>query len=202
MHIKCYFYVSMTKKEKIENIARELFLKHGFKKVTIDEICKKAHVSRKTYYTFYENKIALVLFVIDDISSDTIRKFKMVIEGEGSFAEKMEQSLELKYQFSKTITMEFVADFFDPGATDILEYWQKMMLESMSLLMGFLKEGQRTGEMNPDLNLDYVMWYFQKLSEIIKSPEITRMFPNAEEMVKQISKTMIYGIMPIRANNE
>jgi len=192
----------MTKKEKIENIARELFLKHGFKKVTIDEICKKAHVSRKTYYTFYENKIALVLFVIDDISSDTIRKFKMVIEGEGSFAEKMEQSLELKYQFSKTITMEFVADFFDPGATDILEYWQKMMLESMSLLMGFLKEGQRTGEMNPDLNLDYVMWYFQKLSEIIKSPEITRMFPNAEEMVKQISKTMIYGIMPIRANNE
>jgi len=202
LHIKCYFYVSMTKKEKIENIARELFLKHGFKKVTIDEICKKAHVSRKTYYTFYENKIALVLFVIDDISSDTIRKFKMVIEGEGSFAEKMEQSLELKYQFSKTITMEFVADFFDPGATDILEYWQKMMLESMSLLMGFLKEGQRTGEMNPDLNLDYVMWYFQKLSEIIKSPEITRMFPNAEEMVKQISKTMIYGIMPIRANNE
>lgn len=202
MHIQCYFYVSMTKKEKIENIARELFLKHGFKKVTIDEICKKAHVSRKTYYTFYENKIALVLFVIDDISSDTIRKFKMVIEGEGSFAEKMEQSLELKYQFSKTITMEFVADFFDPGATDILEYWQKMMLESMSLLMGFLKEGQRTGEMNPDLNLDYVMWYFQKLSEIIKSPEITRMFPNAEEMVKQISKTMIYGIMPIRANNE
>lgn len=192
----------MTKKEKIENIARELFLKHGFKKVTIDEICKKAHVSRKTYYTFYENKIALVLFVIDDISSETIRKFKTVIEGEGSFAEKMEQSLELKYQFSKTITMEFVADFFDPGAAEILEYWKKMMLESMSLLMEFLKEGQRTGEMNPDLNLDYVMWYFQKLSEIIKSPEISGMFPNAEEMVKQISKTMIYGIMPIRANNE
>lgn len=192
----------MTKKEKIEYVARELFLKHGFKKVTIDEICKKAHVSRKTYYTFYDNKIALVLFVINDISSDTIRKFKTVIEGEGTFAEKMEQALELKYEFSKTITMEFVADFFDPGAVEILEYWQKMMLESMSLLTEFLKEGQRTGEMNPDLNLDYVMWYFQKLSEVIKSPEIAGMFANAEEMTKQISKTMIYGIMPIRANNE
>lgn len=189
----------MTKKEKIENIARELFLKHGFKKVTIDEICKKAHVSRKTYYTFYENKIALVMFVIDDISSDTIRKFKTVIEGEGTFAEKMEQSLELKYQFSKTITMEFVADFFDPGATEILEYWQKMMLQSMNLLTEFLKEGQRTGEMNPDLNLNYVMWYFQKISEVIKSPEIAGMFANPEEMVKQVSKTMIYGIMPINS---
>lgn len=192
----------MTKKEKIEYIAKELFLKHGFKKVTIDEICKKAHVSRKTYYTFYENKIALVLFVVDDISSETIRKFKTVINGEGAFAEKMEQSLKLKYQFSKTITMEFVADFFDPGAAEILDYWQKMMHESMSILMEFLKEGQRTGDMNPDLNLDYVMWYFQKLSEIIRSPEISAMFSNPEEMAKQVSKTMIYGIMPIRANNE
>ena len=192
----------MTKKEKIEYIAKELFLKHGFKKVTIDEICKKAHVSRKTYYTFYENKIALVLFVVDDISSETIRKFKTVINGEGAFAEKMEQSLELKHQFSKTITMEFVTDFFDPGAAEILDYWQKMMQESMSILMEFLKEGQRTGEMNPDLNLDFVMWYFQKLSEIIRSPEISAMFSNPEEMVKQVSKTMIYGIMPIRANNE
>jgi AcrR family transcriptional regulator len=191
----------MTKKQKIEHIAKELFFKHGFKKVTIDEICKKAHVSRKTYYTFYENKIALVLFIIDEISSDTIRKFTSVINGEGTFAEKLEHSLQLKYEFSKMITMEFLADFFDPGAAEILEYWQKMMQESLKLLMDFFREGQRTGEMNPDINLNYVMWYFQKLSEILKSPEISAMFSNPEEMVKQVSKTMIYGIMPIKANN-
>ena len=202
MHTECYICFNMTKKEKIEYIARELFLKHGFKKVTIDEICKKAHVSRKTYYTFYENKVALVSFIINEISTDAIESYKAVIAGPGTFAEKLEKSLDLKYQFSKTITMEFVADFFDPGAAEILEYWKGMMQESMMILMDFLKEGQRTGEMNPDLNLDYVMWYFQKLSEIIKSPEITGMFANAEEMVKQVSKTMIYGIMPVRANNE
>jgi AcrR family transcriptional regulator len=45
-------YMKLTNKEQIEHKARELFWKHGFKKVTIDEICKKANVSRKTYYTF------------------------------------------------------------------------------------------------------------------------------------------------------
>ena len=199
MHAKRYIYASMTKKEKIEHIAKELFLKHGFKKVTIDEICKKAHVSRKTYYTFYENKIALVLFIINEISTDTLEKYKAVISGPGTFAEKMEESLDLKYQFSKTITMEFVADFLDPGAAEILEYWKGMMQESMLLLMNFFKEGQRTGEMNPDLNINYVMWYFQKLSDIIKSPELAVMFSTPEEMVKQVSKSMIYGIMPINS---
>lgn len=189
----------MTKKEKIEHIARELFLKHGFKKVTIDEICKKSHVSRKTYYTYYVNKTALVLFIINKISTDAIEKFKAVIDGPGTFAGKMEESLELKYEFSKTITMEFVADILDPGSAEILEYWKGMMQESMLLLMNFLKEGQRTGEMNPELNLNYVMWYFQKLSDIIKSPELAGLFIDAEDLVKQISKTMIYGIMPINS---
>lgn len=198
----CYLKCDMTKKEKIESVAKELFFKHGFKKVTIDEICKKAHVSRKTYYTFYENKTALVLFILNEILSGTILKFKSVVNGNGTFAEKMEKSLELKYQFSKTISMEFVSDFFDPGATEILEYWQKMMQESMVILTDFFKEGQRTGEMNPNLNLDYVMWYFQKLSEMIQSSEIAGMFANAEEMVKQISQTMIYGIMPVKSNHE
>jgi len=199
LHNKRYIYAGMTKKEKIEHIAKELFLKHGFKKVSIDEICKKAHVSRKTYYTYYENKTALVLFIINEISTDAIEKFKAVINGPGTFARKMEESLDLKYEFSKTITMEFVADILDPGSAEILEYWKGMMQESMMLLMNFLKEGQRTGEMNPDLNLNYVMWYFQKLSEIIKSPELAGMFSNPEEMVKQVSKSMIYGIMPINS---
>ena len=189
----------MTKKQKIEHTAKELFLKHGFKKVTIDEICKKAHVSRKTYYTIYENKNALVMYIINEIATDNIRQFRNVINGSGSFADKMQQSLALKYEFSKTITMEFVADIFDPGSADILEYWKTVMQESMVLLLNFLKEGQRTGEMNPELNLNYVMWYFGKMSDILNAPEAMSLFDSAEDLVKQVSTTMIYGIMPEKA---
>lgn len=191
----------MTKKQKIEHTAKELFLKHGFKKVTIDEICKKAHVSRKTYYTIYENKNALVMYIINQIATDNIRQFRNVIDGSASFADKMQQSMALKYEFSKTITMEFVADIFDPGAVDILEYWKTVMQESMVLLLNFLKEGQRTGEMNPELNLNYVMWYFGKMSDILNAPEAMSLFESAEDLVKQVSTTMIYGIMPEKAKN-
>ncbi|MDO9633493.1 MAG: TetR/AcrR family transcriptional regulator [Paludibacter sp.] len=191
----------MTKKQKIEHTAKELFLKHGFKKVTIDEICKKAHVSRKTYYTIYENKNALVIYIINGIANENIQKFRNIIEGSGSFADKMQQSLEWKYEFSKTITMEFVADVFDPGSSDILEYWKTAMQESMVLLMSFLKEGQRTGEMNSELNLNYVLWVFGKMSEIINSPEAMAMFESAEDLVKQVTATLIYGIMPEKAKS-
>ncbi len=187
----------MTKKQKIEQVAKELFLKYGFKKVTVDEICRKAHVSRKTYYTFYDNKNALVLYIVDEISKQSLQDFRILIDGPGSFAEKMSKAMELKFEFSKSISMEFIADIFDPTATEIMEYWKNVMQESMLLLMNFLKDGQRRGEMNPDLNLNFVLWFYGKMADILKAPEAMMLFGSAEELVKQVAQVLVYGIMPI-----
>ena len=192
----------MTKKQKIEQVAKELFLKYGFKKVTVDEICRKAHVSRKTYYTFYENKNALVLYIVDEISKQSLQDFRVLIDGPESFAEKMSKAMELKFEFSKSISMEFVADIFDPAATEIMEYWKKAMQESMLLLMNFLKDGQLKGEMNPDLNLNFVLWFYGKMSDILKAPESMSMFGSAEELVKQVTQVLVYGIMPVDKAND
>lgn len=187
----------MTKKQKIEQVAKELFLKYGFKKVTVDEICRKAHVSRKTYYTFYENKNALVLYIVDEISKQSLQDFRILIDGPGSFAEKMSKAMELKFEFSKSISMEFIADIFDPTATEIMEYWKNVMQESMLLLMNFLKDGQRRGEMNPDLNLNFVLWFYGKMADILKAPEALMLFGSAEELVKQVTQVLVFGIMPV-----
>lgn len=187
----------MTKKQKIEQVAKELFLKYGFKKVTVDEICRKAHVSRKTYYTFYENKNALVLYIVDEISRQSLKDFSALIDGPGSFAEKMSKAMELKFEFSKSMSMEFIADIFDPAATEIMEYWKNVMQESMLLLMNFLKDGQLKGEMNPDLNLNFVLWFYAKMSDLLKAPEALSMFSNVEEFVKQVTQVLVFGIMPV-----
>ena len=81
--------MKLTKKEQIENKAKELFWKHGFKKVTIDEICKKANVSRKTFYTFYENKTALVLFILNETIENMKTENMKVFASDIPFGEKM-----------------------------------------------------------------------------------------------------------------
>ena len=47
-------------KEKIIEIAGDMFLKLGFKSVTMDDIAKKLGVSKKTLYTNFGNKAVLV----------------------------------------------------------------------------------------------------------------------------------------------
>ena len=202
MHRKCILIKKMklTKKEQIEITAKDLFWKHGFKKVSIDEICKKANVSRKTFYTFYENKNALAIFILQSLVESIKDSYVDILEADVSFAVKMQKILVMKLKMSESLSMEFIADFYNPDAGEILEYFTKMSEESIAFLREFFRKAQEKGEMNPNLNLDYVMWMIQKVMELCSSPELTLMFPNAESLVRQITESVLYGIMPVEKN--
>lgn len=54
-------------REKIINKAEELFLTLGFKSVTMDDIANEMGISKKTIYTHFKNKTALVRAVISSL---------------------------------------------------------------------------------------------------------------------------------------
>ena len=47
-------------KERIQQKARELFMRYGFRSVTMDEIAGQIGISKKTLYQFFEDKDSLV----------------------------------------------------------------------------------------------------------------------------------------------
>ena len=186
----------MTKKEKIEYTAKDLFWKHGFKKVSIDEICKKAAVSRKTFYTYYPNKQALVLSILESLTNEMLDVFAVLVaDTEKSFSEKMNMLLSLKFEMNKEFSMEFINDFLHPDSAELLEYLNTVVGKSLNLTREFFTNAQQNGEMNPGLNLDFLLWNMQKQLEICSTPEALAMFPDSESMVRQISELMIYGVM-------
>lgn len=186
----------MTKKEKTEATAKELFWKHGFKKVSIDEICKKASVSRKTFYTYYPNKQALVLSILESLTNEMLDVFAtLVADTEKSFSEKMNMLLSLKFEMNKEFSMEFINDFLHPDSAELLEYLNTVVGKSLMLTREFFTNAQKNGEMNPGLNIDFLLWNMQKQLEICSTPEALAMFPDSESMVRQISELMIFGVM-------
>lgn len=189
----------MTKKEQIEQTARELFWKYGFKKVSIEEICKKAGVSRKTYYTYFPNKPALVIALLEKMTNEMLEIYDRLIDDETkTFSEKMTEMLSIKFQMNKDFSMEFVSDFFHPDSVEILEYFNGLIAKSMQMTRNFFEEAQKKGEMNSNLSIDFVMWNMQKQMELFMSSESVAMFKDTESMTRQMSELMIYGVMPVK----
>ena len=188
--------MKLTKKEQIEQKAMELFWKHGFKKITIDEICKKANVSRKTFYTFFDNKNALIIYLYSKTIDQAYVEYDKVIKSDISFSEKLEKLLNQKIESTKNLSMEFVADLYHPDAGELLTFFNQVIEQSMQFMRNFLIEAQKTGDIDPQLNIDYIMFILSKTIELCGTKEMMDMFPNASTMTKQISQTFIFGIAP------
>jgi len=187
-----------TKKEQLEITAKDLFWKHGFKKVSIDEICKKANVSRKTYYTFYENKNALVIYIYKKVVDEAYGIYEGVVESDLSFSEKLEKIFNYKLEFTKNISMEFISDFYNPDAGELATLFNETVERSMKFMRDFLNIAQINGDINQDLSLDYIMFMMQKAIELCGTPELMSMFPDAGSLTRQLTQSIIYGIMPVK----
>jgi len=124
--------MKLTKKEQLEITAKDLFWKHGFKKVSIDEICKKSNVSRKTFYTFYENKNALVIYLYNKVIEEAYDIYEGVVESDMNFSEKLEKFFNYKLEFTKNISMEFISDFYNPDAGELTTLFNKTIERSMN----------------------------------------------------------------------
>lgn len=185
----------MTKKEIIIQTANELFLKHGFKKISVDEICKKAGVSRKTYYTYFKNKEEVIKQVISDIADFGFALYDEIFNDEKlTFSQKMEKGILAKIELSKKWSMEFFTDLMQLEKGDLLTFYNQIAERSFAIMFDFLNDAQKKGEIDARLNLHYIMWSLQKQYEHMNEPELLAMFPNVEEMTKQIVQVFVSGI--------
>ena len=55
--------------------AEKLFLRYGLEKVSVEEICQVAKVSKMTFYRYFQNKIHIFLFIINRIMARAEKRY-------------------------------------------------------------------------------------------------------------------------------
>ena len=76
---------------EITDTARKLFWKHGIRRVTVEEICEKAGVSKMTFYRMFDNKIELAKTVLDHIFEESFQKYRTIMDQEYRFPKRSDK---------------------------------------------------------------------------------------------------------------
>lgn len=85
------------RRKEIINSARALFEKKGIRQTSMSEIAKKIGVAKGLVYYYFASKEQLVREVIEDLIKDIDQKLEQIIQGEGSFFEKLGTILDLYF---------------------------------------------------------------------------------------------------------
>lgn len=184
------------KQQSILLTAKELFWKYGFKRVTIDEICREAKVSKMTFYRFYANKLELAKAVFDMVIDKAINDFHRIIEDNIPAAEKMKRMLMMKLEGTNDISKEFMMDFYSNPELEISTYIQKRTSEVWITIIEDYKKGQQDGWFRKDFRPEMMLIMSQKLMELINDPNVLKLYNNPQELVMEIANFFTYGITP------
>ena len=149
----------MELKDRIINQAGDLFMKHGVKRISMDEIASKLGISKRTIYQNFEDK--------EDLLLQYIRHLELMKSEFVKDLSKNEQTV--VHVFLRTIEMHKEFEFFNVRfLDDVKKYYPKANQELLDqqnrgiiFIRQFLEEGMAQGVIRKDLNIEVVSFLLQ-----------------------------------------
>lgn len=190
--------VNSPKYQDICLTGKELFWKYGVKRVTIEEICKEAGVSKMTFYKFFPNKIELAKTIFEDVYEKSLKRFKDTISSDIPFQDKVKEMIAIKMDGSKDVSVEFLNDIYKNPELGLLDYTIKRQNESLGLFEAFLNDAQKQGFIRKEIKIDFVFYWIQQMSHIMEDEKLIAKYDHPQDLVKELMNFMFYGLSPIK----
>lgn len=181
--------------EQIFSVSFQLFSKHGFQKVSVNEIAHKAKVSPATIYNYFGTKEQLYADMLMNWMDKQLEQFESILDSGLSFPEKTKEIMLLEAKNLKILSDEF------PKAPSPELGGLAQMMESdnekkvMHFFMKFVALGKQEGYIHRDQTEEVTMLYFTMYKN-----ELGRYWETAdqEQMTRSMDRLMelfFYGLV-------
>ena len=143
-------------RDKIIEIAGEMFLNLGFKSVTMDDIASSLGVSKKTIYNHFSNKTELV-------DSVTNHLFETICHGIDMICEEKKNPIQELFEIKKFV-MEHLKDEKSSPQYQLQKYYpqiyaslrEKQFQVMQESIIENLERGMDMGLFRKELNVDFI----------------------------------------------
>jgi AcrR family transcriptional regulator len=173
----------------------DLFQRFGIKRVTIEEICQTANVSKMTFYKYFKNKNELVRFIWEKGVEQAVEKFEAIREMDIPFEKKLQLILELKEESTANISHQFALEYFY-ASPDLKDFFEKLARDSLTRFLEFLKAAQKKGEVRRDLKPEFLMAIINNIKFLVKDEALINSYPSYHDFVMEVNNFLFYGILP------
>ena len=191
-----YMEKQSGKFEAIVSAARSLFWKHGIRRVTIEEICQNAGVSKMTCYKYFSNKTAIAKYLIEDMFESGIKAYKEIYHSDISYEEKVKKMLDLKMSNSHEMSQELLDDIYKNQDEELSETIETIKKRMIGIYLDDIREAQKIKEIRDDVKPEFMLYFLNNLTEMLTDQRLVSIYSNPQQMISEVMTFFFYGIMP------
>jgi AcrR family transcriptional regulator len=175
--------------------AKALFWKFGFKRITVEEICAAANVSKVTFYKFFANKMELVKTILEDLTTESTTKYRKIMDSNLPFTQKITKQIEMKMEGTTDMGQEFINDLMLHAEPEIMEFYSKITQETLKMVYNDYVEAQKKGEIRADIKPEFIIYFLNHIYEMLGDEKLLQMYESPNAMAMELIRFFFYGVV-------
>ncbi|HEC92376.1 MAG TPA: TetR/AcrR family transcriptional regulator [Candidatus Atribacteria bacterium] len=183
------------KLKQILATAQDLFFRYGIRRVTVEEICRTAGVSKMTFYKYFKNKIDLVKKLMEKIYDQAMAEYRQIMDKPIPYVQKIEETIQWKLEQQKNISQEFIKDYLSSDNEELLRFFHQKRDEMLKEILDDYSKAQEEGDIRQDLKPEFILYLLNKLTEFYQDESLLKMYGSPRELTKEVLNFFFYGIL-------
>lgn len=175
--------------------AKPLFWKFGVKRVSVQEICKEAGISKMTFYRNFKNKNEVIEQIMKALFEHGLKEYNEVMNQDIPFVQKIEHIILKKFENTEDLSQDFIKDMYLNGDENI----QKMVVEfTNATLIQFkndMLEAQKKGYIRKDIKIELLMKMRDVMANVMTDDDFVGLYQTPQEAIMEITRFYFYGMM-------
>ena len=183
------------KEAAILEAGRQLFLRHGVRRTRVEEICRAAGVSKRTFYLRFRNREDLATRVLDLLVNESQRRIEAILAAEMPIEDKVRAIIAAKSHLAAEASEELYHELMTDDSA-LGELARQRQRDWDERVRRFYREAQARGQIRQDIDVDLLMFMLVRAREIIDDPSLLAIEPDFSRRVESVLKLFFYGIVP------
>lgn len=162
---------ALDRRKHIMSVAARVFAEKGYYATTIADLAQAAGIAKGTIYWYFNNKRAIMLAILDDMSREITGTFGKILSEAPDGLEALLRCIQPALELLETHGPIYLMYFLEIGSTDnsIKEKFQQIYKAVHVGAKVAVERGMREGrirDLNPDIAAYAVMGLVERVSEI------------------------------------
>ncbi len=183
------------KRDKIFSTAQTLFFKHGVRRISIEEICREADISKMTFYKHFKDKNDLIRAILHRLFEDGNARHHAIMNSEDPFPAKIRSIIRLKLEQSETIGNDFIQDLYRSPDPEIVPMLEDMMRKNRDAWMSDFADAQAGGRIRPEIRPEFILYFIDRMTEMVVDEKLLAHYASRRELLLEIMNFFFYGIL-------
>jgi AcrR family transcriptional regulator len=184
------------KREQLLLSARELFWKFGFRRVTIEEICDRAIVSKMTFYKFFPDKISIAKAVFQQEVETGMTRLREIMNSPSGPSDKVKAMMAMKSEATNSISREFLNDFHSSEKIELVGFVHGLTERTWKDAIEDFRKAQAAGVFRKDFKPEFLFLLSQKIAESLNDANLLALYATPHDLLVEMSRFFCYGICP------